>query len=252
MRINRIYGACTATLLLSAATALAQTTPELPLIENETTAATTVTPTTLASPYGSILSVSLPPNVRLRLDVNARDEDVLGIVKSFLRGFKGENLQSMLLSMSRVRASTNTGPTEGPASGDISKAAAVQLLSDADLETILKQINHARFVVFETANPYSGGSTSYQASRARATRAAHSTIAHYENAYITREGGRRIARGDFDDVQVLAVGFPGRGFALVIGAPGTGVVIRADGYPNFEGLGPLLMGMGLLVAPGMR
>jgi hypothetical protein len=74
--------------------ALAQTTPELPLIENETTAATTVTPTTLASPYGSILSVSLPPNVRLRLDVNARDEDVLGIVKSFLRGFKGENLQS--------------------------------------------------------------------------------------------------------------------------------------------------------------
>jgi hypothetical protein len=127
-----------------------------------------------------------------------------------------------------------------------------RFLSDADLETILKQINHARFVVFETANPYSGGSTSYQASRARATRAAHSTIAHYENAYITREGGRRIARGDFDDVQVLAVGFPGRGFALVIGAPGTGVVIRADGYPNFEGLGPLLMGMGLLVAPGMR
>jgi hypothetical protein len=206
----------------------------------------------VAAPANSILSISLPPYARLRLDVDARNEDVLGIVKSFVRGFKGESLQSMLLSMSRVRASTNTGPAEGPASGDVSKAAAVQLLSDADLETILKQINHARFVVFETPSPYSGGSASYQASRARATKAAQSTIAHYENAYLTREGGRRIARGDFDDTQMLVVGFGERGFALVIGAPGMGVVIRADGYPNFEGLGPLLMGMGLLVAPSMR
>ncbi len=131
-------------------------------------------------------------------------------------------------------------------------SAAVQILSDADLESILSRINHARFVVFETPNPYAGGTYSYQASRARATKTSQSTIAYYENAYLTREGGRRIARGDFDDVQMLMVGFGERGFALVIGAPSMGVVIRADGYPNFEGLGPLLMGMGLLVAPGMR
>jgi hypothetical protein len=69
---------------------------------------------------------------------------------------------------------------------------------------------------------------------------------------LIREGGRRIARGDFDDVQMLVVGFANRDFALVVGGPSTGVVMRADGYPNFEGLGPLLMGMGLLVAPQMR
>jgi ribosomal protein L12E/L44/L45/RPP1/RPP2 len=101
------------------------------------------------APEQSILSVSMPPYARLRLDVNARDEDVLGVVKSFLRGFKGKNLQDMIASMSRPGAAD----IQAPATNDITKSSAVKTLSEADLETVLGSINHARFVVFETANP---------------------------------------------------------------------------------------------------
>jgi hypothetical protein len=74
-------------------------------------------------------------------------------------------------------------------------------------------------------------------------------VSYYEQRYLAGEGGRRIVRGDFDDVQMLTVGFPGRGFAMVFQAPGMGVVIRADGYPNFEGIGPFVMATLLRFAP---
>lgn len=246
MRFDKTYAAVTTMLLLAVTAALAQT----PDASEETTA--TQPSSIVAAAPQKILSVSLPPYARLRLDVDARDEDVLGLVKSFLRGFKGDSIKDALDTMSRVRepAAGDAAPSNNPR--NIATTAALRALSDADLEAILSRINHARFVVFETPNPYTGGSSSYQASRARATKAAQSTIAYYENAYLTREGGRRIARGDFDDTQMMVVGFGERGFALVIGAPGMGAVIRADGYPNFEGLGPLLMGLGLLFAPGTR
>jgi hypothetical protein len=109
----------------------------------------------------------------------------------------------MLDTMSRVRAADSQSPASNSTRSETATSAAVQILSDADLESILSRINHARFVVFETPNPYAGGTYSYQASRARATKTSQSTIAYYENAYLTREGGRRIARGDFDDVQML-------------------------------------------------
>lgn len=267
MAFARLYTACAATLFLTPTTALAQTNHESSpdangAVTHSATAPVAAIPSATApantNPSTSpILSVTLPPYARLRLDVNARDEDVLGLVKSFLRGFKGQNLQETIASMSRTRAADNKGSVEGLPTNDITKSAGIQLLSDADLETILSRIDHARFVVFETPNPYSGrgssyGNNSYQGSRARATKAAQSTVAHYENTYLKRYGGRRIARGEFDDMQMLVVGFKERGFALVIGAPGMGVVIRANGYPNFEGLGPLIMGMGLLFAPQMR
>src|SRR4051794_15048944 len=46
----------------------------------------------------SILSVALPPQGRLRFDMDARDEDLLGVVKSLLRGFNTKSLKPLLPS----------------------------------------------------------------------------------------------------------------------------------------------------------
>jgi hypothetical protein len=59
MRFTRMYATCTATLLLTAATALAQTAPESPSDENGVAAP--ATPAMVAAPANSILSISLPP-----------------------------------------------------------------------------------------------------------------------------------------------------------------------------------------------
>lgn len=59
-------------------------------------------------------------------------------------------------------------------------------------------------------------------------------------------------RADFDQVQVLTVGFPNQGFAVVFQAPGVGAVLRSDGYPNLESVGPLALAMFLRFAPAPR
>lgn len=219
----------------------------------------------------SILSVRLPPNARLRLDLDARDEDLLGIVKSFFRGFKGQSLKELLDWMKAGGTTTGTGPGRSIPLGDLEKVAAVQLLSDADLGTMLRDVNHVRIVVFETKNNQRS-SDSYDSSTTvivnppggvsittpkKAVKppakppARQSIVAFYEQAYMG-ENGRRIMRADFDEVQMLMVGFPGRGFATVVQAPGLGVVVRADGYPNFEGVGPFVMATLLRFAPPQR
>lgn len=181
-------------------------------------------------PPPSILSVPLVPNARLRIDLDAQDEDVLGVTKSFLRGFNGSSLKPLVQSLGANRSSP--GPTI-----DAGNAAALALLSDADLRTLLENIHHLRVVVFETPRIYGS-------QRAR-TAGTSSVFDYYSQAYLTREGGRRVLRADFDEVQMLGVGFRDRGFAFVIQGPGFGAVVRADGYPNMESVGPVAMAIAL-------
>ena len=184
----------------------------------------------LAVPTRPVLSISLPPQARLRFDVDAQDEDVLGVVKSALKGFNGQTLKS-LLSAPAVSNATAATPN-GTAPRDLQTEAMLKLLSDVDLAAVLQRITHLRVVVFETPRPQRGGTVGRNAP--------NSVIAHYEQAYINREGGRRVVRADFDDVQMLTVGFPQKGFAVVMQGPGLGVVVRANDYPNLD-VGPLAM-----------
>jgi hypothetical protein len=146
------------------------------------------------------------------------------------------------------------GASSGTSSGTSSSVldqATVQMLSDADLGTMLRDIHHFRLVFFETPMPRSaasGGSTPATV----AASSAKATMTYYEQKYLAGEGGRRGARADFDGAQMLMVGFPQGGFAVVLQAPGMGVVARADGYPNFEGVGPLALAAFLRLAPMMR
>jgi len=183
---------------------------------------------TVATPAPpSVLSVPLPPQARLRFDLDAQDEDVLGVVKSLLRGFNGAHLKDAVRAL-KDPASPSSGPTSN-ASGD----AALRMLSDTDLETMLRDVHHLRVVAFET--PRDPGNSRGQSALSR------SVLNYYQSAYIEREGGRRIMRADLDGVQMVGVGFPNHGFGLVLQGPGVGAVVRADGYPNLESVGPLAM-----------
>jgi hypothetical protein len=232
-----------------------------------TVAATSAATTTTAAQFGavpppasSILSVALPPYARLRWDMDVRDEDMLGVIKSFFRGFNGQSLKELLnwAKTSGMASDATTGSDKVATSGtarDLDKLAAVRLLSDADLGTMLRDINHMRVVVFEMprSTPRRSSVTQAVPSGGTANRPALQTVVNfYEQRYLAGEGGRRMVRGDFDDVQMLTVGFPGRGFAAVFQAPGMGIVVRADGYPNFEGIGPFVMATLLRFAPPSR
>jgi hypothetical protein len=239
-----------------------------PAAADGSTAATT----SFLAPPPSVLSIALPPNARLRIDVDARDEDILGVVKSFLRGFNGQSLKELLKNTAPVTAAigddavevkppaapTDSGPapTEAapesaapaatpsvsipPAVSPVMDKAVLQLLSDANLQSIMRDINHLRVVCFQMPPaPYG----------TKQTAAARSVIAYYEQKYIDGEGGRRITRADMDETQLSVVSFPQRGFGIVATGPGFGVVVRADGYPNLESIGPLAMAGFLRFAP---
>ena len=165
---------------------------------------------------------------------------MLGVVKSFLRGFNGTNLKQIvgLAGADGAAKAPSTGPTT-----DVNSAGALAILSDTDLKTILADIHHLRLGVFETPNNYGNRSAQIKSS--------NSVLNYYSAAYLTREGGRRTLRADIDEVQMIGVSFPSGGFAMVLSGPGFGVVMRGDGYPNLEGIGPLVMGATLYGTKGV-
>lgn len=225
-RFSLSPGVLALTLFACGSLAHAQTDPT-PSADQPPTAPSVIAPAPVEPvPPPSILSVPLVPGARLRIDLDAQDEDVLGVTKSFLRGFNGSSLKPLVASLGANR--TSPGP-----SIDAGNAAALALLSDADLRTLLENIHHLRIVAFET--PRSFGSQSARVAQSQ------SVFNYYSQAYLTREGGRRVLRADFDEVQMLGVGFRDRGFAFVIQGPGFGAVVRADGYPNMESVGPVAM-----------
>lgn len=213
----------------------AEQTPVAPAADAPATDSNAIVPSVAPAPVAtvpppSILSVPLVPNARLRVDLDAQDEDVLGVTKSFLRGFNGSSLKPLVQSLGANRSST--GPVL-----DAGNAAALAMLSDADLQTLLENIHHLRIVAFETPRSFN--------SRGANIAQSQSVFNYYSQAYLSREGGRRVLRADFDEVQMLGVAFRDRGFAFVIQGPGFGTVVRADGYPNMESVGPFAMAIAL-------
>jgi hypothetical protein len=278
MRADKFSSAVTLTFALLASTAFAQTVSAQTGSEQTAPAssaamaniadapATTIAPMAVGAspasgtpPAPGILSVALPPYARLRFDMDVRDDDMLGVIKSFFRGFNGQSLKELLNWMKSSGGATGSaaGTDRGVSANlarDLDKVAMVQLLSDADLGTMLRDISHMRVVVFEmpptARRPSAPQGTAGSDSANRPV--PQTVVAYYEQRYLVGEGGRRIMRGDFDEVQMFTVGFPQRGFAMVFQAPGIGVVVRADGYPNFEGIGPFVMATLLRFTPPNR
>lgn len=199
----------------------------------------------LGNPPLSILSVPAPPGGRLRVEMDARSEDVLGVLKSFLRGIGETNGTSRAANPSRT---TRPSPV-------------ADALEGGDLADMLRDVNHIHFVVYEmpgAATPTAihvapktviktttkkGVKTQTVTlvppptpTPAPAATPAFDSNTFYESAFAA-EGAHRIMFADADDYKLVMVGFPNRqGYAFAVSGGGYVAVSRTDGYPNLEAL----------------
>lgn len=214
--------------LLSLAPALAQQaapTDPAPIIATTTPA---IMPAAAPSPVSS-LAIPLPPGAKVQMEIDASDDDLLGVVKSLLKGFNGQTL------LPPVKGKSDAKP-----GGRFSA-----MLNDANLADVFKDVTRIHFVLVEMP-PVKTALVAPKPGKAGAAKTLlpdpePDQTAFYEGTYRA-EGGHRIVFSNSEDTHFLMVSFGhARGFALVIQSPGTLAVARADGYPNLEKLTALGM-----------
>lgn len=168
-----------------------------------------------------VLPIPIPPNAVVQAELDARDDDLLGMVKSLLAG---------IVSQKTTPAAAEEATRILPAAPSGPEPAFMRLLSEGQISALLKDIHHLHIVTFSLTPPQADGTASPSLDLLR----------FYEETFLA-EGGRRIAWSDVAPARFLMVGFDKpKGFAAVLHAPGRGVVVRADGYPNMEVLGGLM------------
>ena len=182
------------------------------------------------------LVIPAPPGAKLRFEMDARSEDLLGLVKSFLKGIGEAN------TANRLKASAALPAAPAPPVNPIEEA-----LENGNLADILKDVNHLHFAVWElpppppAPTPNGPAKPKTAAPDAPTLTPALDTSAFYEGAFQS-EGAHRILYTDADEYKLVMVGFPDHhGFAFAasdLPASGGGYVAaaRADGYPNMEAL----------------
>lgn len=199
----------------------------------------TPAPVYTSAPALSQLTIPVPPGGRLRVEMDARSEDILGVLKSFLKGI-GETNET-------ARAVNPARPLKPNPVADA--------LAGGDLADILKDVNHVHFVVYEipgakppTLMPHAvfkpvgkKGKTLLAVPPAVVVPAAlpapsFDSNTFYETAFDA-EGAHRLLFTDADEYKLVMVGFPDRkGYAYAVSGGGYVIVSRSDGYPNMEAL----------------
>ena len=174
------------------------------------------------------LVIPTPPGGKLRVEMDARSEDILGLMKSFLKGI-GETGQ----------LSTPTPAGQTPSDSDL----IAQMLEGNNLTDMLKDVNHIHFEVWELpAPPTPPAPTLDPKAKGKFLPAlappppppAFDSSAFYETAF-SQEGGHRLLYTDADVYKMVMVGFPDRrGFAFAASGAGYVAISRSDGYPNLE------------------
>ena len=198
-------------------------------------AAPTATPAPLSEPPAPLapLVIPPPPGGKLRVEMDARSEDLLGLVKSFLKGI-GETGQPPAATPGRALSPPNP---------------VAEAIANGDLAAMLRDVNHVHVVVYEVAKgtPKGTGLTVNVSKpgvkkplavtpTVPATPAvpAFDSNSFYENAFAA-EGAHRLLFTDADEYKLVMVGFPEkRGFAFAASGGGYVVVERSDGYPDLE------------------
>ena len=191
------------------------------------------------APLLSQLTIPVPPGGKLRVEMDARSEDILGVLKSFLKGIGETN--------ATARAVNPTRPLKPNPIADA--------LAGGDLADILKDVNHVHFVVYEIPGskpPMLSPPvmTKPLGKKGKALMAAPPVVvvpavppvpafdsnAFYETAFDA-EGAHRLLFTDADEYKLVMVGFPDRkGYAYAVSGGGYVIVSRSDGYPNMEAL----------------
>ena len=207
-----------------------------------------------AMPEATALTIPSPPGAKLRVEMDARSEDLLGMIKAFLTGI-GE---------------TGTSPIKTPGQPVPPPNPIADALQAGKLAEVLKDVNHVRFVVWELPPPTlpttlpppaapQGMPAKPQAKPAALVPVGLPALpdaivpatetpkfdsnAFYEDAF-SREGGHRILFTDADEYKLVMVGFPDKhGFAFAVSGGGYVGVSRTDGYPNLEVLSAFISQM---------
>jgi len=186
---------------------------------------TVLLPPAAGAQPGAPLPIPVPPNTRLQVELDARDQDLLGSVKTFLRGLNVAAFIAMMSSAAPGAPVPRLGapgtPPSGPFGGPGFPGSGFG--RPANLADILKDIHHLHLLAFESSQ------TPDEMQR------------FYEEPFL-KEGGRRTLLLDLGAARLLAIGFDEpRGFAAVLIAGKEVVAGRADGYPDLEQIGPILM-----------
>ena len=193
-------------------------------------AATVVVTPNMDSGLSAPLAIPMPPGSKLRVEMDARSEDVLGMMKSFLKGIR------------ETTTALQPGQPVPP------RNPVADLLVNGNLAEILKDVNHVHFVVYELAPSNSSSPSIFPAPKKAASSVLLNTMptevvlppvsfdsnAYYETAFGA-EGAHRIMFADADQYKLVMVGFPNRkGYAFAASGGGYVAVSRIDGYPNLE------------------
>ena len=170
-----------------------------------------------ADPAPHPLPVPVPPGATVVLEVDAHDDDLLGMVKSLLKGINGQALESML------GAGENTQlPGRGP---QAEMSVLTKMLSSVNLGEMFQEVRQLHFVVF---TPAQGSSPA-------------AMLKFYDDPF-TAAGGRCTASLNCPGMMMKLYGFQNPlGMGLVIPGPNITIAARTEGYPNFQGVGPMLM-----------
>lgn len=156
------------------------------------------------APFEQDLNIPECPVGTLRIEVDARDEDVLGVLKSFISGVN-----------SRLSTLKDSLPANDPRMTMIMSVA-------TELPNAVKNIHHIHGVIYSLEGMSSSGKD---------------LIGAYDKAFIT-ENGHRIAYANMDTNRFEMIGFSkSGGFAIAFQAPGMIAVLRADGYPDASVIG---------------
>ena len=202
-------------------------------------------PAPAAPPAEAPLPIPTPPGAVVQVQMDIHDSDLLGVVKSALRG----------LASGAARAAG--------AGGAARPGTAQAIIAGADVDDIavstLKNITHVHFLTFQ----YPGSVPQTSVPKAPAAAGALlSTLpdqtAFYANAFA-QEGGHPLFSSDQGGTRVLIDGFaPGHGFALAAQSPAGVAVLRADGYPDLAKIAALFAQIGaaagrpLPAVPGVK
>lgn len=200
-----------------------------------------MSPASIDSP----LVIPMPAGATVQVEMNLSDDDLLGVFKSLLRGVsEGANA---------VPIATKT--SSPPGSGTDTGAQVAQIISNADLSDIFRDVTHLRFILLQTgpATPTVTMMTPQTPGKHTITHAAPppslpDQTGFYETAFAG-EGGHRLIYTNFDPIHVLMTSFGhARGWAMMAQYPGGIAIMRADGYPDLSKLSSLATQIGAVAA----
>lgn len=202
-------------------------------------------PAPVTAPADDALTITAPPNSTVQVDMDVRDDDLLGVFKSMLKGVS-DGGQAAVAAQTPASASARPGSY-----ADMGRQVA-GMVSRADLGDILKDVTHIRFLVYQLT-PAAPAVPVHKTAGAKPTPmtmppASPDLTAPYETAFAA-EGGHRILYVNADPVHVVMTSFGhAHGSALVVQGPGTLAVLRVNGYPDLSKLSALATQIGTVAA----